>query len=39
MGDPLRAMLRVAREHLTDDGFRVGEHAMLEVPGARRAIG
>ena len=28
MADPVRAALRVARAHLTDDGFRALAHAM-----------
>lgn len=31
MADPLRAMLRVARAHLTDDGLRALAHAMLDA--------
>lgn len=31
MGDPLRAMLRVARERLTEDVFRALAHEMLDA--------
>lgn len=31
MADPLRAVLRVVRERLTDDGFRALAHAMLDA--------
>ena len=31
MADPVRAALRVARAHLTDDGLRALAHAMLDA--------
>jgi hypothetical protein len=31
VADPLRAALRVARAHLTDDGLRAIAHAMLDA--------